>query len=100
MFGNEDLSALVECAERALKAEDRYLAGCANKHGWRPPVGIDEVTNERFLQYVIWRALILLGDRGRNAGDRKTIVMILSYTNQQANCSRRDQNILCAVGRG
>src|SRR5271165_5840246 len=43
--------------------------GCANRQGWQAPFGISEVTNERFLQYVIWRGL-MHGSRLRPRAER------------------------------
>ena len=60
MFGNEDVKRLVECATRALEAEeDRYLVGCFKARQWRSrPDGICDNMNERYYQFVIWRELM------------------------------------------
>jgi len=62
MFGNEDVKRLVECARRALEAEDRYLVSCFRARHWRPwrgrPDGIRDNTNEHYYQFVIWRELM------------------------------------------
>jgi len=59
MFGNEHLKALVECAGRALEFEDRYLTGCAHVRGWKTiRTGIWANINERYYQFVVWRALM------------------------------------------
>jgi len=59
MFGNEDLNRLVECAGRALESEDRYLVHCASERHWRGgPIGISDNINERYYQFVVWRALM------------------------------------------
>lgn len=62
MFGNEDLKRLVECASRALEAEDRYLVSCFEARHWRNwrsrPDGIRDNINERYYQFVIWRELM------------------------------------------
>ena len=59
MFGNEDVKRLVECASRALEAEDRYLASCFKARHWRSrPDGICDNMNERYYQFVIWRELM------------------------------------------
>ena len=59
MFGNEDLKRLVECAGRALECEHRYLVHCASERHWRGrPIGICDNTNERYYQFVVWRALM------------------------------------------
>jgi hypothetical protein len=59
MFGRDDLKALVECAGQALKDEDAFLTQCAKDHGWNDgPMGLRASTNERYYQFVIWRALM------------------------------------------
>jgi hypothetical protein len=61
MFNVEDVKRLVDCASRALKAENRYLEGCFKARGWldsEAGPGICENVNERYHQYVIWRELI------------------------------------------
>jgi hypothetical protein len=61
MFGPEDAKTLVECAAHALEAEDRYLLECATTRRWRDrdrPAGICDNINERYYQFVIWRALM------------------------------------------
>jgi hypothetical protein len=59
MFGREDLKQLIDCAARALECEDHYLADCANARGWRNTrIGICDNINERYYQFVIWRALM------------------------------------------
>jgi hypothetical protein len=59
MFGTGDVEQLIECAARALEAEDRYLIECANARHWRGgAVGIRDNINERYYQFVIWRALM------------------------------------------
>jgi hypothetical protein len=60
VFEPDDLKALVECAGKALEAEDRYLAETAASRGWvveKRPRGIRANTNERHYQFVIWREL-------------------------------------------
>jgi hypothetical protein len=59
MFGKEDVSQLVECAKRALEAEDRYLTDCFKRRNWRSrPEGIRANINERYYQFIIWRELM------------------------------------------
>ncbi len=59
MFGTDDMKQLVECAKRALEAEDRYLTGCFKTRNWRSrPDGICDNMNERYYQFVIWRELM------------------------------------------
>ncbi len=58
-FSKHDVKCLVECAGRALEFEDRYLTGCAHANGWiNGRVGIRVNTNERYYQFIIWRALM------------------------------------------
>lgn len=59
MFGPDDLKKVVECAGQALRAEDDYVTQCAKDHGWNDgPMGIRANTNERYYQFLIWRALM------------------------------------------
>jgi len=61
MFGKEDVKRLVECASRALEAEDRYLLSCFKSRHWRAGdngIGVFDNLNERYYQFVIWRELM------------------------------------------
>jgi hypothetical protein len=59
MFGQDDLKKLVECAGQALEKEDEYLTACAQARAWNGgPIGLRANTNERYYQFVIWRALM------------------------------------------
>ncbi|HMD70859.1 MAG TPA: hypothetical protein VKF41_05920 [Bryobacteraceae bacterium] len=61
MFNFEDVKRLVDCACRALKAENRYLEGCFKERGWlvtENGAGICDNPNERYYQFVIWRELM------------------------------------------
>lgn len=61
MFGPEDAVCLVECAAQALEKEDRYLVECAATRQWLcrdRPAGICDNINERYYQFLIWRALM------------------------------------------
>jgi hypothetical protein len=59
MFGKVDAKRLVECAGRALEAEDRYLANCFKARHWKGSEhGICAWWNERYYQFVIWRELM------------------------------------------
>ena len=59
MFGNEDVRLVVECAKRALEAEDRHLTECFERRGWRSrPAGICDNMNARYYQFAIWRELM------------------------------------------
>jgi hypothetical protein len=59
MFDTDDLTSLVECAGQALASEDAYLTECAQARGWNEgPIGLRANTNERYYQFVIWRALM------------------------------------------
>lgn len=44
---------------RRRGAKDGYLTQCADDHGWKDgPMGLRANTNERYYQFVIWRALM------------------------------------------
>jgi len=59
MFGSKDVQGLVDCAGRALEEEDRYLTKIADRRHWLSGrVGIRVNDNERYYQFLIWRALM------------------------------------------
>jgi len=59
MFGKEDVKELIECAKRALEAEDRYLESCFDTRHWKGSErGICDNVNERYYQFVIWHGLM------------------------------------------
>jgi len=56
MFGKDDVKQLVECAKRALEAENRHLASCCKEHRWKGyEPSICARWDERYYQFVIWR---------------------------------------------
>ena len=60
MFGKRDLTALIERAKRALKAEEDRLTKCITTNQWKFPgrTGLCCNLDERFLQFLIWRELM------------------------------------------
>ncbi len=53
------LNQLVECAGKALRAEEQYLAQCVSKPGGQTgPIGLMQNPNERYYQFVVWRGLL------------------------------------------
>jgi hypothetical protein len=58
-FREDNLKQLVECAGKALEAEEQYLMNCVSKPGAKTtPRGLMQNKNERYYQFVIWRGLL------------------------------------------
>jgi hypothetical protein len=58
-FGQNDVKLLVECASKALEAEDRHLGDCFKARHWRgSEQGICACWNERYYQFLIWSDLM------------------------------------------
>jgi hypothetical protein len=59
MFGKDELKLLVQCASRALEAEDRHLRYCFEARGWKGNEhGICENQIEKYYQFLIWSELM------------------------------------------